>query len=222
MKILCIADSLSLPRPEVPYHCTWPAKLKNSFINYDFITIFKRQLTTDVFVESWEGDTLEFYSPNIVILQLGIVDCAPRYLKQKSYFALFVRILPNVFQNKFWKVYKKYRNRDLKYADVPIEKFTSNLEFYLKRCLQLNVSKIIVIKICTPGACMVDKNPNVIEAVSLYNSVYDRFAEKYPIIELINPLNSGDDDLFVDGYHPNEKGNELVFQDIYQILQCQN
>jgi lysophospholipase L1-like esterase len=222
MRILCIADSLALPRPEISYEFTWPALLKKAFPKIDFVNILRRDLTTNVFSEGWEGDSLEFYKPDIVILQIGIVDCAPRYFKKRSLLTKFIRIMPDSFQKRFWSFIKKYKNRNIENSDVPIDRFKNNLENYFNRCITSNVRKVIIIKICTPGLQMVSRNNGITEAVKQYNNIYDDMALKYPILKIVNPLFSGDDELYVDGYHPNKKGNEMVYKCITDILECLN
>tara|TARA_B110001452_G_scaffold119986_1_gene99552 strand:+ start:11406 stop:11687 length:282 start_codon:yes stop_codon:yes gene_type:complete len=93
MRVLCIGDSTSLPGRSNKYEDTWIFKLKKRYTNWDFITFFKRALTTNVLIEMGGGDEnypnpegadcLEHYLPDKVIIQLGIVDCAPRLLNNK-------------------------------------------------------------------------------------------------------------------------------------------
>lgn len=56
------------------------------------LLFFRRGLTTDVLntlgggdIFTYGSDCLEHFMPDIVILQLGIVDCAPRLFKKKWY-----------------------------------------------------------------------------------------------------------------------------------------
>jgi acyl-CoA thioesterase-1 len=112
MKVLCIGDSLALPGHHNKYEDTWFYKLKKEFPGHDFISFFKRQLTTEILVtigggEKIEGafptgaDCLEHYMPEIVIIQLGIVDCAPRLINEKSFLWKIVRRLPDCFLNHY-------------------------------------------------------------------------------------------------------------------------
>ena len=93
IKVLCIGDSLALPGHLNRYEDTWFYKIKMEYPEYDFISYFKRQLTTDVLttmgggeggVDKWPkgADCLEAYAPEVVIVQLGIVDCDPRLLNR--------------------------------------------------------------------------------------------------------------------------------------------
>jgi acyl-CoA thioesterase I len=127
-KILCIGDSLALPGHLNLYEDTWYYKLKKRFPTYDFISYFKRQLTTDALVtlgggekgvDKWPkgADCLEAYMPAIVILQLGIVDCAPRLLHKNE--RHLVSRLPALLSNFYLRVLKKIRKRRTERTIVP-------------------------------------------------------------------------------------------------------
>lgn len=46
MKVLCIGDSLSLPRDGLHYKHTWFSRLKEKYNWIDFSCVFERGLTT--------------------------------------------------------------------------------------------------------------------------------------------------------------------------------
>lgn len=230
-KILCIGDSLALPRGnEVKYEDTWLYLLKKQFPNNDFITIFKRGITTNVLCE-WGGDRinkefpagsdcLEHYMPEIVILQLGIVDCAPRLLKG-ALERKIVSILPKYFSKLYISLIKLIRKRKENNVYVSKKKFQKNLDDYFKRCSIQNVKKIIVIKIPIPDNRMIEKNENILNNVKAYNQIFDEFSGKYPIVKCINPLNPeiNDEKIYTDGYHSNKKGNMLVAESLQVLLE---
>ncbi|MGN6177663.1 MAG: SGNH/GDSL hydrolase family protein [Mucilaginibacter sp.] len=220
MKILCIADSLALPGHDNTYEDTWFYKLQVSFREHSFISFFKRSITTEILVTEGGGDAsqpitgadcLEFYMPDLVILQLGIVDCAPRLMRRKGLLYKIIQKSPAGIQNAFYKGLKKVRKRSSTNADVPPNEFLSNLDNYLSRCVNINVKKVIIIKICTPDDSFVQKSPDILDAVKLYNSIIDKLDEKYSIVTVVDPLASNTKHIFEDGYHPNPEGNDLVF-----------
>ncbi|HON16100.1 MAG TPA: hypothetical protein PLA51_06445, partial [Spirochaetota bacterium] len=83
-KLLIITDSVSMPRPGIPYESTWIYKLKKEFPNLDIIDKAARGSTSMRLVTEGGGgvDLLETYMPDIVILQIGITECAPRLFKK--------------------------------------------------------------------------------------------------------------------------------------------
>ena len=225
-KILCVGDSLTLPRGnDVKYEDTWLFLLKKYFSRFDFITHFKRGITTNVLVE-WGGgelnntnnfpygaDCLEHFNPDIVILQLGIVDCAPRLLK-KGLETRIVSRLPEKVAKIYINLLKKIRGRNRTNTFVSIKKFEENLINYFNRCKRQELSLAIVIKIGTPSEEMVSKNPNIIKNVEIYNAIYDKMQDLFPFVKCIDPLNSKQEknEIFVDGYHPNKLGNNIVYK----------
>lgn len=227
LKVLCVADSLGLPGHS-KYEDTWFALLKNNFPSIDFISVFQRATTTNVLLTIGGGsdniprgaDCLEFYEPDIVILQLGIVDCAPRYISKNSKVLKIVNRLPAIGKKIFYKILKSVRNRSVKHAEVSPEKFRANIETYLKRCETVGVKKVVVIKIVTPDERMAKKNPTIKLAVNLYNTIYDSFVDKFNFYVTIDPLNYDfiQEDIFEDGYHPNQRGNLYVFNELKETL----
>lgn len=231
IKVVAIGDSLALPGHLIEYEDTWICKVKKAFPEYDFITLFKRQLTTDILTTSGGGidgvdnkplgaDCLEFFNPDIVILQLGIVDCAPRLIKENSFEAKVINRMPEALRKVYLKFVKITRKRSVNRAYVTPLKFTANLQNYLERCTSLNLKKVIVIKICYPDKKMLAQNPDIGQAVEIYNTIFDQFALKYHLVKPIHPLDSRryDVEIFQDGYHPNIRGHELIYQDLKPLL----
>lgn len=223
LKIHCIGDSLALPGHGNIFDDTWFYKLQINYPNYIFSSYFKRALTTNVLISEGGGDRefpggadcLEFYLPDVVIIQLGIVDCAPRYLKRSSLSYKIIERLPSTLKKLTYTLVKKIKSRSIKNSDVSLIQFEHYLEVYIKRCLKNNVSKIIFIKICTPDKKIQERSPELIQSINLFNEILEKLNRDFNIVKLIDPLNSSNDsNIFDDGYHPNKKGNELVFKEL--------
>jgi lysophospholipase L1-like esterase len=226
MKILCIGDSLSLPGHGNIYEDTWFYKLKKEFIELDFISIFQRSLTTKGLNTMglskdmiYGADNLEFYNPKIVILQMGIVDCAPRLIYEHAFAWRFIRIMPSKIVNLYVKYLKKTKGRDPKNVYVTPKEFEANLELYFKRCKLKQVEKLIYIAIPYPSDEMVIKNPRIIENVVNYNNIIIELSNKFDFIEILKPLDDRVyNDIYDDGYHPNPKGNLIVFDELCDVI----
>lgn len=209
-RVLCISDSVALPRPGVSYEDTWIARLGDNLPEFDFIPIFRRSATTDI-LAGWDyGEFLLFYKPEQVIIQLGICDSSPRYIRTTALSYKLLECLPNTLKTIFWTTYKKFIKRSAKRTDVSLERFSQNIRSYLDKCIEANVKRVVIIKIATPAPTMISSNPLVVENVNLYNSIYDQMDREYDFVEVINPLSMSDDSNYVDGYHPCYKGNSLV------------
>ncbi|GAB1448392.1 hypothetical protein MASR2M44_14010 [Bacteroidota bacterium] len=216
--VLCNGDSLGMPRENVSFKNTWFYNLVNSDLSktYCFINNFKRALTS---AQLFSKDFLENYNPEIVILQIGIVDCAPRLYKSNSNLIKIINRLPSFIVSSFWKISKKYKKRENKNADVPLDKFRDNMFLYLTRCKNIGVNKCIVIQIQNPGDLMVSKNPEIRESIEKYNTVLKELESAFDIVQLISPLSKGcNEDYIEDGYHVNEHGFRKVFIELEKIL----
>ena len=90
MNISIITDSLSMPRVVgkdcVFIHQTWPKILQKRICKSD-ITVAEfsgRARDTDCLNSTFLfNEAIEFCYPDIVVFQLGIVDCAPRIISKK-------------------------------------------------------------------------------------------------------------------------------------------
>ena len=164
------------------------------------------------------ADCLEFYNPHYIILQLGIVDCAPRLLYPTE--KVLVSKLPQYARKIYIKGIKKLRSRNKMNTVISKNAFETNLIMYLKRCSKLNVHKVIAIKIAVPDARMVSKNPEIVENVISFNSVYHNMTKEFDFLRVIDPLDSRkyDYSIFQDGYHPNQIGHELVFNSLAAVI----
>lgn len=227
-KILCVGDSTSLPGHTNSYEDTWFFKLKHNFTDCDFISVFRRSITTDILVTEGGGDIvdkfpmgadcLEFYNPHIVILQLGIVDCAPRLLNKVD--KLILRFLPYRLKDMYIKNLKKIKKRKSSNTIVTAEKFLFNIKSYIERCLLREVKTLILIAIPFPDDRMINKNPQIVTNINIYNKILYDFSERHNFIKVINPLDSRryNENIFEDGYHPNPFGNEIVYQKIKFVM----
>lgn len=223
-KIYCIGDSLAIPHHKVSYENTWIFKFQSIFRELHYISYLKRGLTTEVLTT--EGGTpeglgqfppgsacLEYYKPDIIILQLGIVDCAPRLFKRGSIESKALSKLPKLVREIYISTIKKIRKSSEKRAYVQPKEFEYNISNYLERCHTNNVEKIIIIAIPIPDKRMIAKNSNIANSVNKYNNIYTKIAKKHSNVSIIHPLDYRlyDFEMSYDGYHPNNKGHDLIF-----------
>ena len=215
MKILCVGDSLGLPREDVVYEDTWFCKLKNYFLKHDFYEHFERGLLISTALDNF-GSYYVFYHPDIVIIQTGICDCAPRYINEKK---LKVKIIKAIFEklgmiNLFWKIVKS-GGRKPTCVDTPINVFYDKFEKLVSRFIENGTKRIILVKIGHATNSILERNPFFNQNVDLYNKEIDKItALNNKKITVINPLDKVDETLFVDGYHCNSHGMDLVFDSL--------
>lgn len=225
-KILIIGDSNALPRPEIFYEKTWPALLKTHCLEYDVILSARRRnnsenLRSGGSETSWAyGDTLHFYRPDIVVIQQGISECFPRYLKTSSLLNKIIERSPSWVQTCFWKIYKQFFKRSVKRADVLFPDFCRNIRAYLDECIKDRVTQVMIVLIHTQPKWLQEKIPALQPAVDLYNQAYLDIAKDYPFVVIIPFLQDEDTDKYFlsDGVHYTSEGNRMLFEAIREQL----
>lgn len=218
-KVLIIGDSLSLPRDEVQYEETWPYLLsEKSGENFHVINLSRRASTTkrlDI-----EGkDVFEYYNPDIVIIQLGIVDCSPRLMGSME--SKIVSLLPKLLRKKYISIIKKVRNRSEKRVKVKLNHYRKYLLNYIKKVNEYNC-KIICLKIGNVGKSTLVKNPKINISIENYNNVLKEICSSFDL-QFIDPFfNSSDvnkgEYTIDDGYHLSAKGNQVISSTIIDYL----
>lgn len=152
-RAIIIGDSMAMPRMEVHYEQTWIYELVHKFPEIEFIDKCRRASTSVRLVSDGAGagdnrrsaDLLEYYSPDIIITQIGITDCAPRLYKKGSFLSNLLHVLPDSIAKFIIGFLKKFRGRKTIYADVLPEKFIQNWSNYLGRCNRDNVFVICIL-----------------------------------------------------------------------------
>lgn len=226
MKVLCVGDSLGLPREEVRYEETWFYRLKQDHPSDDFIYKFKRSLTSRDLVgtsrRDYLGDYSVYYKPDIVIAQFGICDCAPRYINDNKPVWMGLKFLFRKLhlESFFWKTVKTFFKRSAKCVYVPFDEFRDNVNKYVDILENIGtVKKVIFIKIGMPGEGPQKSSPNLVGNVKKYNSVFDELSLKKPsFVYTVMPLNEPDDSYYIDGYHTNAQGFDLVYNALKDIV----
>jgi lysophospholipase L1-like esterase len=213
--ILCIGDSLGMPRKQVEYVKTWRYLLKEEYPQYDFVHALRRFGTTSCL---HSPDALEFYNPDVVIIHLGICDCAPRYIHRIIEMRIIPSLSPRV-QKIFWKIRKSTHKRSIKHAWVSIKQFRNNLINYLDRCkLSSKCKKVIFVKIVQPMGQIINRNPDIITYITNYNQVFDEMVISYPFVTIVEQIKGEDNFIAEDGYHFNETGNQALFNYLKTLL----
>lgn len=221
MRVFCISDSLGLPRPGVSYEDTWYYMLQKECPSIEFYPYFIRKTTTDS-LKTIYYDYADYFNPNLVIVQLGICDCAPRIVNtNKLFWRLYFKIFDGLrAKDLAWKLVKRFLKRNNpSRVYVPIERFISNNEFFLKECINRQI-KVLYVLIANPALSLQEKSPAMFKNIQRYNEALSELAIKYSnYVSFINPLSAGDiKDYTEDGYHTNKEGANKVARGIIDYL----
>lgn len=222
-RVLIVADSLALPRDGVSYENTWPAMLAAAMPDVTCINRGMRLATTERLVAEGDRgtDCLEWFQPDLVILQLGICDCAPRVLRRST--GAIVYRLPFGLGESISVLLERWRGRKVSNCYVSIAEYERNLRRYLARASALGVP-VLAIAIMPASILLTEKNPGIAAQIETYNAVLDRLAaelEGFWVLHALQGVTTADT-FFADGLHLNGDGAKLaaaaIEPDIRRIL----
>ena len=226
MKVAVLADSLALPRsPEmgyVRYEDTYPVllniRLRALFRDQDILLIERgqRARTIGKVLDDWQ-EIVDWRLPQFVVVQVGVVDCAPRVFtpSQRSWIE---RAVPARIRNRILSLIKRYRQNIISQAApkvyTPIADFAAGITEVIARARNAGVSRLFFVNILTPSADFERRSPGFTDNVRAYNAILvDRAVgsdvELIDFDELV-AKHGGVDALSVDGMHPNAKGHLIL------------
>jgi hypothetical protein len=221
-KIMIITDSVSMPRAEVPYEKTWISMLKGSLPGFDVMDRSARGSTSTRLISEGGGgaDLLETYMPGIVILQIGMTECAPRLFRKHGIENFFLKkIIPKRLIPAYIDYIKRTRGRNPDITDIPPEQYKINLNNFAQRCSMIN-SKLVIVKILNPSELYISKSPGVKRNIDIYNRISEEIVQGYSNAHIINPaegiINIGG--ICLDELHINAEGHLIYFKKIMKTL----
>jgi acyl-CoA thioesterase I len=220
-RILIVADSITLPRENLPYEDTWVYMIKSAFPDYDIIDRPTSGATSTRLVTEGGGGTilLERYRPQTVILQMGMVECAPRLFKKYGLeHFIMTRVLTTSLQWRYIQYIKKTRRRDPRVTYVSPETFRTNIMNYFQRAQALG-TMVIVIPIAPPNSLLLQTSPHAGTNIDLYNKIYREAASPFGNVVIIDPYSGIEiDSLALDEVHLNEKGSRYIAEALIPLL----
>ncbi len=221
-KIIIIADSVSMPRHGMAYEETWIHLLKREFPAYDIMDRTARGSTSTRLVTEGGGgaDLLESYMPDIVILQLGMAEAAPRLFDKRGMeFAIVSRYMPPRLRQKYIAYVKKRRVRNPDITDVTPEQFRANIRTFFERAKRIS-ARIILIPILPPTREYTLKSPHAPKNVKRYNEIYLETVSLFDNVTIVDPFRPGIDinAISIDELHVNSEGSRLIFEALKPLL----
>lgn len=234
MRIVVFADSLSLPRIEdgdvVNWEDTWAYLLKKKLSedkpNIEVINCGARARVSDSLIKHDYQEHIQFKKPDTVIVQVGIVDCAPRIISLKEKDILNSKFIPRMFRESLIRYRKKNKQKII--ARAPLKRvYTSPIDF--KRNLQQFISKIkseqrnidlIFIPIVANIPFMEESSPSYGSNIDLYNRIIKELADKEGLKFLNLSRDFWETPSFYcsDGYHLSSKGNRELVKELVLVI----
>lgn len=219
MKILVLGDSLTFSH-YVKIENTWPYLLQASghvvtHRGRGGTTIDKilNELTE---IGDWSKENQENnnYPFDICIIQVGIVDVTPRPFSRNITYLLkripIIKSLPlKLNKSKFFlKIFGK--------PWVSEDNFSKKLNLLEKRIKNF-AKKTIYIEIARPAHNLVVNCGDFSNRVKKYNQILEKKSYQSEFLKVYDDKPS-DEFLLEDGYHLNQNGHKLVYQNILKII----
>lgn len=224
--IVILSDSLSLPRSDdlniITLEQSYPFLLQQKIgNNFNIINRGIRFTTTNSLVDfQYLFDNLIIYSPRKVIVQMGIVDCAPRLFS--SFFRKLInRIKNEKIRNAIILPFKKNRKFFTKYFKIRMvskSNFKKNIQQFLRTMKNLNID-VTLVNIPYTNKKNSNKSYGFNESIKDYNNLILDLKKdnKFHLID-INKESISQRILVDDGIHYNKNGCNIVANMLYESI----
>ena len=222
MRIVIIGDSLTFFVPE-------ESRFDTSWIQHNYTFLLKNNFDSTENIEIYNlGDTgrttytqskderllydIRQFKPNVLIVHLGIIDCAPRLFSHSQ--GLILLMLPTFIRNRIIKFFSKRRfffTKTFPKRYIEINEFQKNLEKILKE-----VEHSIIINIVKPSPVLLNRSYDFKKNVVAYNKILSILAKKYDskLIDLYSLVESDPSLRWKDGYHLSKSGQSKITQEL--------
>lgn len=221
-KIVIIGDSLALPRPwdGLVFEDTYPFLLSQTGERRTVINISRRANTsTYQATEIALLDSVDSFKPDIAVLHLGIVDCAPRLFSRFQQRVL-ERIPMSVSKKiiRFFSLRRTWFTRHFPKVYVRPNEFKKSIGRILERIRQHHCS-MIVIGICTAPESLSKRSIGINANIRKYNQMLKESAKLFGacFVDVSGVLNP-QEDLLSDGIHLNQRGSRKLFELLENII----
>ncbi len=218
MKIVIIGSSLVYDKPsrDDSYQSIYGFLLKNYFKSKGDHEVFiigraknhtRMQRRQDRLLYD-----LEQFEPDIVIIHLGIVDCAPRLFLEEE--QIFLQALPKFLRFdliKFLSNHRYYFTRKFKKEYVKINDFEKYYQKILDKIKEINAIPIII-NISKPNQHIINRSYFIIEKIIAHNKILLKLAKKNHcnIIDVYSIIESQKSYQLADGIHLSKSGNKKL------------
>lgn len=228
MKIVVMADSLAMAREgetNVPFEATYPYLLDQSLrhhLHSDAPLVIERGMrrrTIEYVLDEWY-ELVDLRKPEVVVIHVGIVDCAPRiFLRRERQFVENLR--PAFVRESILRKVHRHRPTIVNFRKkvyVPPDRFNSLVEQLMARATESKLRSLVIVNIITPPPGMDERSPGFIRNVGIYNQILKTHAEAkgaclIDIDRLIKEA-GGAEQLTVDGIHLNEAGHAILAKEL--------
>jgi len=161
--------------------------------------------------------------PDVVILHLGIIDCAPRLFRKGSSHIFLQPWFRRVTSDIGMRFLKKYRRQVTRYRRIVYTKpeaFERNLRCIETKVLEANPGALILpIEIVEVAEWLDERNWGYVDRVRTYNAIIEKvFGDR---VVRVNDLLPKDRLVISDGYHLSREAHSLLAERLVALIQAQ-
>ena len=213
-RILILGDSLAGDRPDgIATEERWPAQVARRLGSVEIVNRSRGSSTTSRLRAVKDLGTFD-----LAIIQLGVVDAAPRYFSWIEQRAL--ARLPSGLRSRVINWFKTQRTQSLKRRYVQPEAFLENLQGFAAPGVP-----VIALKILPAGEKYKQANSEAQASFDKYNSLMDKVADGHPGSFFTVAIEQSEVDAMTldDGYHLNKAGHRAIAERIAstaEALRC--
>jgi len=223
-------DSLSMPREfdSIPFYRTYPEILRHSLEHIFLgkrVCLYNRSSGGGMIKSLWTDYQRDstYFRPDkgdILIIQCGIVDCAPRPIP--SFLGKVVLRLPEIMQNAVRRFLHRYRpyilHSGFSWRQIVPEEFESNLIKWFTVASK-DFQRVYVLNIAPTNESIEAHSPGLTSSIELYNKLIVNSIElvgeaNIHLIDVYKAICDSNEKLtkFInnqDGHHITQDGHEL-------------
>lgn len=226
MNIIIIGDSLSMQRlkDNTKYEDTYGYLVKTSLDPKERNHVYILSKRANDSLTQSKPDNLLYnikqFDPDIVIIHLGIVDCAPRlFTKNQQY---IISILPEKLRSSIIAFISKRRLFFTKhFPKVYVKKgdFERHMQIIIDFIIA-NDAKPIIINVAKPDKRLISRSYNILQNVKDYNMVLLKLAEKNkcPLIDNYKMAEGIPGYLISGEVHLTKLGHKLLADEILKFI----
>jgi acyl-CoA thioesterase-1 len=223
-----MADSLAMAREgetNIPFEATYPYLLdqwlRRRFQAEAPIVIERgmRRRTIEYVLDEWY-ELVDLRKPDVVVVHVGIVDCAPRvFLRRERQFVENLR--PAFLRESILRNAHRHRRAIVnmrKRVYVPTVRFNALVGQLMEKAKQSKLQSLVLVNIITPPVEMDERSPGFIRNVAVYNEILKSHAKGTGVhlIDMDRMIQEagGVEQLTVDGIHINETGHAMLAKEL--------
>jgi len=238
LRIIALGDSLALPREiaadTVLWEETWPylleKELRASGIDAEVINCSRRERTADTLVTEFR-EHIRFKHPDVAVLQIGLVDGAPRVFipRERKWLGVVAQIR---FTGPFrrWIIGRRSARRAKITAKNPLAKvrtrpeaFATHPRTFHRRALELPWPLgIFVLPMMANEEAMERKSPGYRGNATLYNNLLREFCRETGATFIepreVQPTEGAGELFCSDGHHLNPLGGAVVARAVCKAI----